>query len=373
MQDDKIHPFQLGRTYIVAEIGKNFIDDPDDMAAVTKCLTKAKSIVYAAMEAGVDAVKFQTHHVVDEQLPLQVVSPHFDVDRYTWVTRNTEATPFDEFWSPLKEYCDSLGITFFSTPMSRGAARILEKLNVPFWKIASSDILDFVLLDYVAETGKMTILPSGMSTLEELDAAVHFLQSRGVPLTVLHAVSQYPYNPENSQLGTLRFLQKRYVDIEIGFSQNSPWIDPAVVAAAMGAVLLEQHVTLDRRAWGPDHKVSMIPEELSQVVQEIRRIESDKDRRDYYLNNARFEKFFGDEAKILQEGESIFRPVMRKALVAGADLPAGATLTKEVIYAMRPQGEIKGLPSERYEDVLGKALTKELKKYDPITIDGVSS
>ena len=141
-------------TFIIAEIGKNFIQTESERP-VGEYLENAKVLVKAAKDAGAHAVKFQTHNVEDEQLNITVVSPHFKgADRYSWVTRNTNATPLETFWRPLKAYCDEIGIIFHSTPMSRGAAQILQQLDVLFWKVGSGDILDFVLLDYIAKTGK---------------------------------------------------------------------------------------------------------------------------------------------------------------------------------------------------------------------------
>ncbi|MEK7074704.1 MAG: N-acetylneuraminate synthase family protein, partial [Patescibacteria group bacterium] len=151
-------PFHRKNIFIIAEIGKNFIQTQEERP-VAEYLENAKVLVRAAKESGADAVKFQTHNVEDEQLNINVVSPHFKgADRYSWVTRNMNATPLDEFWRPLKAYCDEIGIIFHSTPMSRGAAHMLQQLDVPFWKVGSGDILDFVMLDYLASTKKPIII-----------------------------------------------------------------------------------------------------------------------------------------------------------------------------------------------------------------------
>ena len=180
------------RVFVIAEIGKNFIQTQEERP-VAEYLENAKALVKAAKDAGADAVKFQTHNVEDEQLNIHVVSPHFKgADRYSWLTRNTNATPLDAFWKPLKAYCDEAGITFFSTPMSRGAAKKLSEVGVPLWKVGSGDILDFVTLDYLAATGNPIILSSGMSTLEEIDKSIDFLKRRlpagrqGTGIVLLH-------------------------------------------------------------------------------------------------------------------------------------------------------------------------------------------
>ncbi|MEK9195242.1 MAG: N-acetylneuraminate synthase family protein, partial [Patescibacteria group bacterium] len=336
-------------------------------------LENAKVLVRAAKESGADAVKFQTHNVEDEQLNINVVSPHFKgADRYSWVTRNMNATPLDEFWRPLKAYCDEIGIIFHSTPMSRGAAHMLQQLDVPFWKVGSGDILDFVMLDYLASTKKPIIISSGMSTLEELDLTMDFLKRRNVEIILLHCVSKYPCPPEELRLGTIEFLRTRYRVIT-GFSDHSIGIDSALAAVALGARVVEKHFSLARDLWGADHKVSMTPDEMKQLVDGIRVIEENPARKQEYLQKDIVKRGMGSAEKILQEDEAVFRPYFRKSLMASRDIPAGIVLTADDIYAMRPQQFAGGLPSEQYESVLGKITTRPLRKFDPITLEIVKS
>lgn len=352
------------KTFIIAEIGKNFIQTKEDKP-VSEYLDNAEALAQAAQEAGADAVKFQTHWAEDEQLPIKVISPHFrGADRYSWVKRNTEATPLNEFWKPLKFYCDELGILFFSTPMSRGAAEILEKVGVPCWKVGSADILDFVLLDFLTQTKKPIILSSGMSTLEELDKAVDFLKRRNADITLLHCVSKYPCPPEDLRLGTIPFLRERY-QVPVGFSDHSLGVDSSTFAAALGAVVIEKHFSFSRDLWGADHKVSMTREELTMLVQGVRGLESDPKRRQKLLETLHAQNLDKQE-KILQEDEAVFRPYFRKSLMAGCDIPKGTVITKNMLYAMRPQAYAGGLPSEEYERVLGVAVSREVRRFDPI-------
>lgn len=351
--------------FVIAEIGKNFIQTEEERP-VAEYLENAKVLVRVAKESGVDAVKFQTHHVEDEQLNINVVSPHFKgADRYSWVTRNTNATPMDEFWRPLKAYCDEIGIIFHSTPMSRGAAQILQQLDVPFWKVGSGDILDFVMLDYLASTKKPIIISSGMSTLEELDVSIDFLKRRNVEIILLHCVSKYPCPPEELRLGTIELLHARY-GVTTGFSDHSIGIDSALAAAALGARVIEKHFSLSRDLWGADHKVSMTPDEMKQLVDGIRAMERNPTRKQEYLEKDIVKRGMGTGEKVLQEDEAVFRPYFRKSLMASRDIPADTILTADDIYAMRPQQFAGGLPSEQYESVLGKKITQPLRKFDPI-------
>ena len=144
--------------FFIAEIGKNFIETEEERP-VADYLENAKKLVRAAKDAGADAVKFQTHEVEDEQLNINITSPHFKgADRYSWITRNMEATPLETFWKPLKKYCDEVGILFFSTPMSRKAAIKLEEVGVPLWKVGSGDVHDYVTLDFMFSTKKPIIM-----------------------------------------------------------------------------------------------------------------------------------------------------------------------------------------------------------------------
>jgi N,N'-diacetyllegionaminate synthase len=338
--------------FVVAEIGKNFIQSQEKKES-EEYLKNAQELVRLAKETGADAVKFQTHNLEDEQVNVEVIAPHFSgSDRYTWVKRNEKATPM-EFWMELKKYCEDLGIVFFSTPMSRGAAVKLEKVGTPLWKVGSGDILDFVMLDFLAATKKPILLSSGMSTLEEVDKAMEFLKKRNCRAALLHCVSKYPCPPEELNLQTIKFFQDRY-DVPIGFSDHSVGFKEALAAVAMGATIIEKHFSKSRDLWGSDHKVSLTPEEFQKMVKSIRRGES-----------APLEDY-GKEDKLLSSGEAVFRPIFRKSLVAGQDIKKGTVFGKKMIYAMRPQGYLKGLPSEEYEQVLSKTAARDIKKYEPI-------
>lgn len=358
--------------FIIAEIGKNFIQTEEDQP-VSVYLENAKKLVDEAAAAGADAVKIQTHNVEDEILNINFTSPHFpnwkSGDRYGWVTRNTLGTPVKEFLWPLKKYCEEKGIFFFSTPMSRGAAKILhEQVNTQLWKIGSGDILDFVALDYVRNTDKPIILSSGMSTIEEVDRAVKFLRDKNPRVALMHCVSKYPCPPEDLYLKTMDLYRKKF-DMPIGFSDHSVGIEPDILAVAMGATILEKHFSMSRDLWGPDHKVSMTPMELRDMVKGVRELENNPAKKKDVLASDYGKRGMGSEAKILQEGETVFRPLFRKSLMAGQDIPAETVITKDMLYAMRPQAMAGGLPSEQYEEVLGKKTKVALKKFDPITIE----
>ena len=358
-------PAQEG-VFIIAEAGKNFIQSQDERP-VSEYLKNAKELVDKAQLAGADAIKFQTHNVEDEQLNIDIISPHFKgSDRYKWVTRNTKATPVEEFWKPLKEYCDKKGIIFFSTPMSRGAALQLTEIGVPLWKIGSGDILDFVTMDYMRNTNVPIIMSSGMSTLEEVEKAVKFLREKNSRVALLHCVSKYPCPPEELHLRTIEFFKHRF-DMPIGFSDHSIGIDSALAAVAMGATILEKHFSISRSLWGADHKVSLTPQEFSDLVVGVREMQNNPLKQKEVMKSEFVQKGMGNITKVLQEDESVFRPIFRKSLMIGVDIPSGTVIKPEMVYAMRPQKYAGGLPSEDYEAIIGKKTKKDLKKYNPIT------
>jgi sialic acid synthase SpsE len=352
-------------TFVVAEVGKGFIQTEEDQS-VEVYLKNAKELAMLAKESGADAVKFQTHTIEDEQANVNVVAPHFKgADRYNWVKRNTLATPV-WFWQELKKYCDEIGIIFFSTPMSRGAAKILNDIGMELWKVGSGDILDFVMLDYIASTKKPLIISGGMSTLEEVDKVADFLKKRKVDFALMHCVSKYPCPPEELQLKTLNFFKDRY-NIPVGFSDHSIGIDSALASVALGATIIEKHFSLSRDLWGSDHKVAMTPVELKELVKGIREMESDPSKKEKYLEKEIVKAGMGQSVKTLQEGEAQFRPFFRKTLVASVDIPKGIKIKSDMLFAMRPQLHLKGLPSEEYENVLGKKSKLDISKGSPIS------
>jgi len=363
------HPLLLGRAvtsaddvFVIADIGKNFIQTKEDRP-MEEYIRNAKVLVDAAVEAGVDVVKFQTHVVDDEQLDVRVEAPHFKGhDRFAWVKRNTDATPL-AFWQELKAYCETKGVPFFSTPMSRKAAEKLTSIGVPLWKVASGDVRDLVLLNYIISTKLPIIFSTGMVSLAELDQVMKHLRPSGVPLTVLYCVSKYPCPPEHFNLATIDLFRRKYPDVRVGFSDHSIGHDVALAAAKIGASVIEKHFSLSRDLWGPDHKVSMTPQEMTAMMRAIRSKEYlDVDSSAYY----------GQEDRELEGAANEFRPYFLKSLVAGKDIAAGTSLTEEMLYAMRPLAFAGGLPSEELPSILGRTLARDVRQYDPITSDLLS-
>src|SRR3990167_10262637 len=189
---------------VICEIGKNFVTT-EEKQPLSMLLENTKELIREAKKSDADVCKFQIHNVNDEIHPeAHITSPHFDQDRYEWVKRNTYPV---EFWQELKNYCDEIEIEFLSTPMSKDAAILLENLGVKRYKIGSGDLLDFVMLDYIRNTGKPVIISSGMSSIQELRLAYNYLAEKVKDITIMHCVSNYPCKLEDLNLLTIPYLK----------------------------------------------------------------------------------------------------------------------------------------------------------------------
>lgn len=349
-------------TFFIAEIGKNFIQTEDERS-VEEYLENAKRLVKAAKDAGADAVKFQTHVVEDEVLNIDFTSPHFQAkDRYSWVSRNMNATPLEEFWKPLKKYCDEIGILFFTSPMSRKAAQKMDDL-VPLWKVGSGDVEDHIMLNYLAATKKPIIISTGMVSLSELDAVVDYFSEKNVPLSILYCVSQYPAPKEAFNLATIEELHEKYPKAVIGFSDHSLTHEATLAAVRIGASVIEKHFSFSRDLWGADHKASLTPEEFKEMVDLVR-------GGSHII--AEIGSMYGKQGKELEGATNQFRPYFNKALVAGCDIPEDTVLTEEMIFAMRPLKLAGGLPANRLKEVVGTKVRRTMRKFDPITESDIS-
>lgn len=357
---------QLGgeRVFIVAEIGKNYIQTKEDRPT-EEYLENAKKLIDAAAEAGVDAVKFQTHEVGDEIHPnVSFSSPHFPAgERYEWTLRNTKATPVS-FWRALKEHAESRGLVFFSTPMSRAAAEKLDQVGMSFWKVGSADVRDYVLLNHHIKTGKPIIISTGMVSLSELDQVVKYLKDHGVNFSILYCISKYPAPKESFNLATIEYLREKYPDAPIGFSDHSVGeMNLTLAAVKLGAKIIEKHFSFSREFWGSDHKVSMTPAKMKELVRVIR-------SGDYKTVNQK--PYYGAKDRELEGATNSLRPLWEKSLVAGRNIKAGELVTENMIFAVRPRAHVPGLPANRFHDVIGKRATRDLKKYDPVSEDDIA-
>lgn len=249
--------------YVIGEIGLNHNGDVEI----------AKRLIDVAAEAGADAVKFQ------KRTPEIATPEHMrDTLRETpWGTMTyleyRHRVEFDaDQYADIGAYAASRGLHWFASPWDTPSVDVLESLDVVAHKIASASLTDLELLDYVAQTGKPVILSTGMSTLEEIDRAVDTLGTGN--LVLLHATSTYPMPPEEANLLTIASLRDRYPGVPIGYSGHERGLQISLAAVALGARVIERHITLDRTMWGSDHAASLEPQGFEHLVRDIRIIET---------------------------------------------------------------------------------------------------
>lgn len=300
----------------------------------------AHAFVDAVAEAGADAVKFQTHIAEAESTPgepFRVAFSRQDASRYEYWRR----TGFEESqWTGLAEHARERGLLFLSSPFSLEAVDLLERVGVPGWKVGSGEVSNGPLLDRVAATGLPVLLSSGMSSFGELDGAVARLG--GSPFAVLQCTSAYPAPPEQLGLNVLAELRDRYA-APVGLSDHSGTIFGSLAAVALGADVVEVHVTLSREMFGPDVPASLTPDELRTLVQGVD-----------FLYRARTNPVDKD---VFAVEAGPLRALFTKSVVARRDLPAGTVLAPDDLTLKKPG---TGLGPEHLKALVGRRTRHEL-------------
>jgi N-acetylneuraminate synthase len=303
-------------------------------------LGTAHAYIDAIANAGADAVKFQTHIAAEESTPGEPWRVRFsrqDETRYAYWKRMefTEAQ-----WHGLKAHADERGLAFLSSPFSHAAVDLLTRVGVHAWKIASGEVANTALLEHVLETRLPVILSSGMSDYAELDAAAALVHGRGAALTVLQCTTAYPCPPEMLGLNIMAELRARY-GCPVGLSDHSGTIYAGLAAAALGADMLEVHVTFSREAFGPDVPASVTTAELRQLVEGVRFIER--------ALGAPVDK------AAMREQMNPLRALFTKSAVARHALAAGAVLTADDVMAKKPG---TGIPASAIPRLIGRRLAR---------------
>jgi N,N'-diacetyllegionaminate synthase len=323
------------RVVVIAEIGNNHEGN----------YSTAEKMVWAAAQAGADAVKFQTFRAE------HLVSPKEEA-RLAQL-RSFELT-FKQF-EQLKNIADRAGVMFISTPFDIESAAFLDAL-VPAFKIASGDNTFYPLIDSIARFGKPIILSCGIAELPELRYAKSRIEetwkktSAWPGLAVLHCVTSYPVPEDQANLAAIRTLGEA-LGCEIGYSDHTLGIEAAVLSVGVGARIVEKHFSLDKNFSSfRDHQLSADPDEFQRLVQRIRTAEM----------------LLGTGVKILQESEKAIKSVVRRSIVAARDLKAGQVLHLEDITWVRPGG---GLPPGDENLVLGKVLQRDLSRGEQLTLN----
>jgi len=323
--------------FIIAEMSGNH----------NQSLQRALKIVEVAAATGAHALKLQTYTADTMTLDIEKDEFFISEDKNLWKGQSLydlykqACTPW-EWHKPIMQKANELGMLCFSTPFDDTAVDFLEELNVPAYKIASFENSHLPLIKKVASTGKPMIVSTGMATIAELDEAVLTIREAGCEqFALLKCTSTYPATPENSNLLTIPHMRELF-NCEVGLSDHTMGIGVSVAAVAHGATIIEKHFTLRRLDGGVDSSFSMEPEEMQQLVVETERAWQSLGKVNYGSTEA--EK--GSEAS-------------RRSLYISKDMKEGDVLNPENLRIVRPG---LGLPPKYYDVILGKKVTKDLKK-----------
>jgi sialic acid synthase SpsE len=330
--------------WIIAEAGVNHNGDAGE----------AERLVAAAAAAGADAVKFQTFQAEtlatataakadyqsaalgDDGLSQQAMLRRLELPRAAYVQ--------------LKEQAAKSGLTFLSTPFAPDDAAFLAELGLPALKIASGDVTNLPFLAQIARYGHPLLLSTGMATLAEVAEAVATVRANGnPPLILFHCVSNYPAEAGDCNLLAMRTLQETF-GVPVGWSDHTAGWDIAAAAVALGACLIEKHLTMDRSQSGPDHQASLDPPGFAEMVRAVRRVEA----------------ALGNGVKQPRPSEAPVAAVARKSLHWASSLPAGAIVAAEALTVLRPE---TGLRPKWYDRVTGLVLARPVQAGDPLSAD----
>lgn len=332
----------MDKVFIIAEAGVNHNGEID----------LAYKLVDAAVEAGVDCIKFQTFitdeetSVFAEKASYQKETTEAEESQYE-MSKRLELN-FDDFRN-LKVYCDEKNIMFLSTAFDNKSVDFLDSLGMKFWKIPSSDINNLPYLIKIAETGKDVILSTGMSELKDIGKSLEILNKNGAGnISILHCTTEYPAPLEEVNLRAMGVIRETF-NCPVGYSDHTEGIEATIAAVALGAKIIEKHFTLDKKMEGPDHKASLEPKELKAMVEAIRKVE----------------KALGQEKKIITDSERKNMIPARKSIVAYRDIQEGEVFSTENITTKRPGN---GLSPMKWFDVLNKKALRSFEKDEPIEL-----
>jgi len=321
---------------IIAEAGVNHNGD----------LELAKKMALTAKECGADAVKYQT---AVPELVISMYAPKAEYQKETTGDKESQLEMvrklhFDfESHRKLKEYCDSIGILYLSSPFDIPSVEFLATLDLPCMKVPSGEITNYPYLVAVGKTKLPVILSTGMSVPEEIEDAVRVLKENGAgEITILHCNTEYPTRYEDANLGAMLWLREHF-GCPVGLSDHTKGYECDVAAAALGAAVIEKHFTLDRNMEGPDQKASLEPKELAEMVQAVRNIEA----------------AMGSGVKAVSASEAKNKPIARKSIVAARAIRKGEILSEENLTTKRPGN---GINPMRWNEVLGTKAVVTLNR-----------
>jgi len=328
--------------YIIAEAGVNH----------NGSLENAKKLIEVAKDAGADCIKFQTFvsealvSMTAQKAEYQVIQANVAETQYEML-KKLELS-FCEF-SELSRYCFERGIDFLSTAFDFQSIDFLEQLDMKLWKIPSGELTNLPYLIKIARLGKPIIISTGMSTMDEIAAAVSVLKENGSgPITLLHCTTAYPTPFDEVNLRAIRTLAKEF-RLPVGYSDHTKGIEVSVAAVALGAIVIEKHFTLDRNMNGPDHQSSIEPKELADLVKSIRNVEL----------------ALGNPKKSPTRSELKNITAARKSIVAKRAIAQGEAFSEENLTVKRPGN---GISPMKWFDIIGQKSPRYFEKDELIEI-----
>lgn len=328
--------------YIIAEMSANHAGD----------ISRAKEIIHAAKEAGADCIKIQTY--TPDTLTIDCDNSYFHISDGTWNGENLYQlyqkayTPW-EWQKELFEEAKKAEIDFFSTPFDNTSVDFLEEIGIGFYKIASFELVDIPLIEYVASKGKPMILSTGMATLAEIDEAVEAVKKRGNRnFALLRRASAYPAITDEMNLRTMQNMGDTF-GVPYGLSDHSMGSVGAVTAVALGASIIEKHFCLDRAIENPDSTFSMNPMEFKQMVHDIRQAE----------------KAIGSVKYGPSEQEKSSQ-IFRRSIFCVKNIKRGEKLTSENVRIIRPG---YGISPKYYNDILGQTALIDIERGTPLKME----
>lgn len=323
-------------TIIIAEAGVNH----------NGSMELAIQMADAAKEAGADYIKFQTF------IPENLVSRHASKADYQKAATGTEESQLEmlqklaltqENFRELQAYCQKIGIGFLSTPFDLESICFLNQLDMDFWKLPSGEITNLPYLEAIGRTQKRVVMSTGMSELCEIGEAIRVLELNGAgEITLLHCNTEYPTPYADVNLLAMKQLKEVFRK-PAGYSDHTVGMEVSIAAAALGASVIEKHFTLDRNLPGPDHKASLEPEELKQLVQAVRHIQAS----------------LGDGQKKRTRSEEKNCQAARKSIVAKCSIKAGDIFSEENLTVKRPGS---GISPMKWHEILGQAAQRDYEE-----------
>lgn len=331
------------RTLIIAEAGVNHNGD----------MTIARALVDAAAASGVDYVKFQTFKASNlvsksaQKAEYQKKNIGGSDNSQFSMLKALELSPEQHY--ELIEHCKSKGVAFFSTAFDLDSIAFLDSLDMPLWKVPSGEITNFPYLRAIGRTKKPVILSTGMANMMEIEVAIEVLTRFGTPrneITLLHCTTEYPAPKDEINLSSMQTMRNKF-SLPVGYSDHTQGLEIPVAAVALGAVVIEKHFTLDRTMVGPDHAASLEPQELKQMVDQIRNVEM----------------ALGNGIKEPSKSEIPNITIARKSIVASRPIKQGETLSEYNLTVKRPAG---GISPMEWERVVGGVAVRSFEEDEPI-------